>query len=71
MYVSRVELRGFLQEGQARVGVHHVLHYGHEVLGRQGAALPSGQDVHEARRLVVALGRHSGMFSEIQCRNGY
>lgn len=60
MHISRMELSGFLQEGQAGVRVHHVLHKRHEVLGRQGAALSPRQDVDEPGRVVVALGRHPG-----------
>lgn len=60
MHVSRVELGGFLQEGETRVRVNHILDKRHEVFRRQSITFPSREDVHEPGCLVVARGCHSG-----------
>ena len=69
-----MELCGILEEIEARVRVHHVLHQRHQVGGRQrvlalgrreeGAAT-AAQHVHEPRGGVVAAVECSGGFSDV------
>lgn len=58
--VARVELGRLLQEGEAGVGLHHVLDEGDEVFRAQAVAPASGQDVDEPGGGVVTCARHSG-----------
>jgi hypothetical protein len=55
--VSGVELGGLLEEEEAGMGVHHILYEGHHVLGHEMGAVPTCDQRHKLRGLVVTAGR--------------
>jgi hypothetical protein len=54
--VSGVELGGLFEEEQAGMGVHHILYEGHHVLRDEMGAVPTCDQRHKLRSLVVTAG---------------
>lgn len=59
MNISGVELSGFLEEGEARVGVHHILNHAKKVLWHEVVPNTTTQHSDKARGHVVAGRDHS------------